>query len=365
MMKPFAQYMNRFLRLLLYPLSVLYGLITWLRNRLYDRGILSEIEFDIPTIAVGNLSVGGTGKTPHVEYLIRLLEYEYYVATLSRGYNRKTKGYLLANEDATAYTIGDEPLQFFKKFPDIAISVGEERALALPQLLMDVPDTEVVILDDAFQHRSIRPGINIMVTDYNHLFTRDHIVPFGRLRESRKGYERADCIIVSKCPKNLTVKEKKKIIAEIKPLPHQKIFFTAIKYGRCYHFMNGETEYLLPDTGVVVACGIADPQPLLEELKRRVGELKWLRFPDHYFYSEGDLDKIENAVSQLESDYKVIVTTEKDAARLDLFKDKIEKMRLPLTVISLNIYFLFKEGARFDQYVMDYMSDALAEQFNA
>lgn len=363
-MTTFPQYISRLFRLLLYPLSLLYGLITWLRNRLYDKGILSEIEFDIPTIAVGNLSVGGTGKTPHVEYLIGLLQYEYYVATLSRGYNRKSRGYLLAGEEATALTIGDEPMQFYKKFPDIAVSVGEERTLALPQLLMDAPDTEVVILDDAFQHRSIKPGINVMVTEYHRLFTRDFIVPFGRLRESRNGYKRADCIIVSKCPGDLSVKEKEKIIAEIAPLPRQEIFFTAIKYGRCYHFLHGETEHLLPDMGVVVACGIANPQPLLEELQYRVGELKLLRFPDHHFYSDADLDKMEDALSQLKSNYKIILTTEKDAARLDLFKEKITRMKLPLVVISLNIYFLFKEKPYFDQYIMDYMSDAMAEQFN-
>lgn len=363
-MKTFPQYIDQIFRLLLYPFSLLYGLITWMRNRLYDKGILSEIEFDIATIAVGNLSVGGTGKTPHVEYLIRLLQYEYYVATLSRGYNRKTQGYLLADEDATARTIGDEPMQFYKKFQDISVGVGEERALALPQLLMDAPETEVVILDDAFQHRSVKPGINLMVTEYHHLFTRDHIVPFGRLRESRVGYKRADCIIVSKCPRGLSVDAKEKIIAEIKPLPQQKIFFTAIKYGRCYHYLSGETEHLLPDTGVVLACGIANPQPLLRELQNRVGELKLLRFPDHHFYSDTDLDKMEDALSQLQSKYKIILTTEKDAARLDLFKEKIIKMQLPLVVVSLNIYFLFKEKTGFDQYVMDYMSDAMAEQFN-
>ncbi len=363
-MNTFSQYIGRLFRLLLYPLSLLYGLITWFRNRLYDKGILSEIEFDIPTIAVGNLSVGGTGKTPHVEYLIRLLQYEYYVATLSRGYNRKTQGYLFADEEDTALTIGDEPMQFYKKFPDISISVGEERALALPQLLMDAPETEVVILDDAFQHRSVKPGINVMVTEFHHLFTQDHIVPFGRLRESRSGYKRADCIIVSKCPKELSVTEREEVLGEIKPLPRQAVFFTAIKYGRCYHYLSGETEHLLPDTGVVVACGIANPNPLLEELKYRVGELKLLRFPDHHFYSNEDLDKMENALSQLKSDYKVLLTTEKDAARLDLFREKIREKKLPLVIISLNIYFLFKEKPYFDQYILDYMSDAMAKQFN-
>ncbi|HLR38328.1 MAG TPA: tetraacyldisaccharide 4'-kinase [Chitinophagaceae bacterium] len=362
-MSVLSKNVGRFFKLLLYPLSLLYGLITWLRNRFYDKGILSEIEFDIPTIAVGNLSVGGTGKTPHVEYLIHLLMYEFYVATLSRGYNRKTKGYLYADENATALTIGDEPKQFLQKFPDISVSVGEERALALPQLLQDAPETEVVILDDAFQHRSIKPGINIMVTEYNRLFTRDHIVPFGRLRESRAGYKRADCIIVSKCPADLTTEKKQKIINEIRPLPHQKIFFSAIRYGRVYHFLTNETETLLPDTGVVVACGIANPTPLVERLKSRVNEIKLLRFPDHHFYTENELYQMEDAIAQLKSKYKIILTTEKDAARLDLFRKQIEKIQLPLFVVSLNIYFLFNENPYFDQYIMDYMSDAMAQQF--
>lgn len=363
-MKPIPTYISRFLKLLLYPLSLLYGIITWIRNRLYNKGILSEIEFDIPTIAVGNLSVGGTGKTPHVEYLIHLLMYEFYVATLSRGYNRKSSGYLFAQENATALQIGDEPMQFFKKFPDISVSVGEERALALPQLLQDAPETEVVILDDAFQHRSIKPGVNIMVTEYNRLFTRDHIVPFGRLRESRSGYKRADCIIVSKCPQEMTVRKKEQLIKEIQPLPSQKIFFSAIRYGRVYNFLTNETETLLPDTGVVVACGIANPVPLTERLKTRVEEIKLLRYADHHFYKENDLYQMKDALRQLESKYKIILTTEKDAARLDLFRSKIKELKLPLFVVSLNIYFLFKEKPYFDQYIMDYMSDAMAQQFN-
>ena len=363
-MKTIAKYGGRFFKLLLYPLSLLYGGMTWLRNRLYDQGLLSEIEFDLPTIAVGNLSVGGTGKTPHVEYLIGLLQSEYYVATLSRGYNRQSKGYQFADEHATALTIGDEPMQFHKKFPDIAVSVGEERALALPQLLMDAPETEVVLLDDAFQHRSIKPGINIMVTEYQRLFTRDYIVPFGRLRESRVGYKRADCIIVSKCPRDLSVQEKRRLLAEIKPEPEQVVFFTAIKYGRCYHYLTGETEDLLPDTGVVVACGIANPDPLIDTLKDRVSELKLLRFPDHHFYREQELETMAEAVATLSTPYKVVLTTEKDAARLDLFREKIAAMGLPLVVISLKIVFLFKEKADFDQYVFDYIHDAMAEQFN-
>lgn len=349
---------------MLYPFSVLYGVITWLRYRLYDQGLLTEIEFDIPTIAVGNLSVGGTGKTPHVEYLIRLLQDEFYVATLSRGYNRATEGYLFAGEHATARTIGDEPMQFYLNFPDIAVGVGERRALALPQLLMDAPDTEVVLLDDAFQHRSVKPGLNLMITEYQRLFTRDHIVPFGRLRESRRGYRRADCIIVSKCPADLSVAEKRRITREISPLSHQKLFFTTLGYGRCYDFMTGETEHILPGTGIIAACGIANPDPLLAYLLGRTDEVKLLRFPDHYYFSTNDLYKMRDALSQVTAAYKMIVTTEKDAVRLRLLEDQVREMKLPVFVIPLRVSFLFQQGPEFNEYIKDYVNHARSVQFN-
>lgn len=355
---------DKIFRLLLYPFSVLYGLITWLRNGLYNKGIFSEIEFDLPTIAVGNLSVGGTGKTPHVEYLIRLLREKFYVATLSRGYNRRSRGYLFGDEKASALTIGDEPMQFYQKFPEIAVGVGERRALALPQLLMDAPDTEVVLLDDAFQHRSIKPGINIMITEYNRPFTHDYIVPFGRLRESRKGYQRADCIIVSKCPVNMDVKEKQKLTREIRPLAHQQLFFTTLVYGRCYDFISGEKEYVLPHTGVMVACGIANPEPLLHYLMTKTEEVKLLRFPDHYYYKTEDLDKMEDGLSQLSCEHKMIITTEKDAVRLRLLQDEIIQRKLPLFILPLDIAFLFDEKDKFDQYIIDYVYHAQEAQFN-
>lgn len=354
---------NQFLRILLYPFSILYGVITWIRNRLYDKGILTEIEFDIPTIAVGNLSVGGTGKTPHVEYLISLLQEHFFVATLSRGYNRNTKGYLFAGEGVTALTLGDEPMLFYTRFPDIAVSVGERRALALPQLLMDAPDTEVVLLDDAFQHRSVKPGLNIMISEYQRLFTRDHIVPFGRLRESRQGYRRADCLIVSKCPKDMGVAEKEALTREIAPQPGQRLFFSAMRYGRCYDFLTGEPEHLLPHTGIVVACGIADPRPLTDYLLTRTEEVKLLRFPDHHYFTGDDLEKMEDGLRQLRSDYKMIITTEKDAVRLRLLRDRIKAMRLPIYVLPMRVVFLFSEGEAFDRYVMDYVYDARAAQY--
>ncbi|MGH2645863.1 MAG: tetraacyldisaccharide 4'-kinase, partial [Chitinophagaceae bacterium] len=324
---------------------------------------LTEIHFDIPTIAVGNLSVGGTGKTPHIEYLIRLLQQHYYVATLSRGFNRTTQGYLFADETSTALTIGDEPMQFYHQFPDIAVGVGERRGLALPQLLMDAPDTEVVLLDDAFQHRSIKPGLNIMITEYSRLFTKDFIVPFGRLRESRKGYVRADCMIVSKCPADMNADSRQKVRKEIKPLTHQQLYFTALRHGSCYNFLTGETEPILPDTGIMVSCGIGNPQPLLDYLVTQSKEVKLLRFPDHYYYREDDLDKMQDGLSQLTSSYKMIITTEKDAVRLRLLKEKIKLVKLPLFVIPMNVYFLFNEAETFNQYVFDYINNARAKQY--
>lgn len=358
-----SDYINNILRILLYPFSVLYGLITWIRNILYDKNILTEIHFDIPTIAVGNLSVGGTGKTPHIEYLIRLLQTQYYVATLSRGYNRSTKGYLFADEKATAITIGDEPMQFHRQFPDIAVGVGERRGLALPQLLMDAPDTEVVLLDDAFQHRSVRPGVNIMITDYNRLFTKDYIVPFGRLRESRKGYIRADCIIVSKCPTDISADTRQKIRKEINPFTHQQLYFTSLLYNSCYHFLTGEKEPILPGTGIIVACGIANPRPILQYLNTLSKEVRLLRFPDHYYFNLNDLEKMKDGLSQLVSPYKMIITTEKDAVRLRLLEKNISNLHLPLYILPMKVYFLFDEGETFNRYIFDYVTEARAKQF--
>jgi tetraacyldisaccharide 4'-kinase len=347
----------------LYPLSLLYGVITWARNRLYDQGVLTEIEFDIPTIAVGNLSVGGTGKTPHVEYLIRLLSSQYHVATLSRGYNRETRGYLFAGEHSTARTIGDEPMLFHLHY-DVAVGVGERRALALPQLLMDAPDTEVVLLDDAFQHRSIKPGLNIMVTEYRHLFTRDHIVPFGRLRESRAGYQRADCVIVSKCPGNMSSQQRKQLREEIRPQAHQQLFFTHLKYGSCYEMLSGEREHILPDTRVMVVCGIADPAPLLDYLATLARDVRLLRFPDHHYFTADDLDRIEDGLSQLGDGFKMIVTTEKDAVRLALLEDQLVSRKLSLYVMPLEVAFLFSEKDIFDEYIFNYVNHARIAQFN-
>lgn len=283
----------KYLKIPLYPLSLLYGLVMWIRNRFYDKGLLTAVEFDIPVIAAGNLSVGGTGKTPHVEYMIRLLKDQFKTATLSRGYNRRSSGYLLADEHSTAADIGDEPMQFHAKYPDIKVCVGEERMLAIPQLLGDEPEMEVILLDDAFQHRSVKPGMNIMITEYNRLFTRDHVVPFGRLREGRSGYKRANCIIVSKCPPDMSLAEKAALEKEINPLPYQRLFFTTLQYGTLFDMTTGQPVNVSPSATVLLACGIARPEPLLEKLQQQFSKVYLLAFPDHYYYSEKDLAKIK------------------------------------------------------------------------
>lgn len=354
--------MWRYLSYLLYPFSLLYGLVLWVRNRLYDKGVLTAVQFDLPVISVGNLSVGGTGKTPHVEYLIRLLKQPFNIATLSRGYNRKTKGFLLAKADSTAADIGDEPMQFHQKYPGVTVCVGEERMLAVPQLLGDRPETQVILLDDAFQHRSIKPGLNIMVTDHSRLFTRDHVVPFGRLREGRKGYHRASCIIVSKCPPDLSEQQRQSIIREINPLPHQRVFFTALQYGQPYGLF---TEEMPPSSAsILVACGIARPEPLVQHLLHQYANVHLLSFPDHYYYTQKDLDKMKLELEHLEGPQKFIFTTEKDAVRLHLLEERIKNMQLPFAVVPVEVKFLFDEAESFNSYIFDYVQEAmLAAQY--
>ena len=213
-------------KFLLLPFAWIYGVLVFFRNRLYDLGIFKSTQFEIPTIGVGNITVGGTGKSPHIEYLIRLLQDRFTLATLSRGYGRTTRGYVLAGEDSDALEIGDEPAQFKSKFPNVAVAVAEHRVLGIPELLTDKPDTNVIFMDDVFQHRAIKPGLSILLTDYSRIFPEDYLFPVGRLREWRWAYKRADIIVVTKCPKELPPFERRAIVAKIKPKPYQEIFFS-------------------------------------------------------------------------------------------------------------------------------------------
>ncbi len=340
-------------RFVLFPLSVLYGFIIWLRNKLYDKNILQSISFNFPIICVGNLAVGGTGKTPMVEYLVRLLKEDHKVATMSRGYKRKTKGFAIANQNTTALDIGDEPMQFYKKFPDIIVSVAEERLVSIPQLLHDKPETSVIILDDAFQHRQVKAGLNILLTEYKDLFTRDFILPAGDLRDIKASYKRADIIIVTKCKSHLTEEEKNNIIDEIKPLSHQKVFFTKIEYGSPYHLFNKQEKFLSPDTNILLVCGIANPKPIKEILNTYAATYDMMRFRDHHIFNIDDLKEIKKQYEKLDSENKIILTTEKDGVRLAKFENELKE--LPIYVFPIKHKILFGEDAQLNFLVSTFI----------
>ncbi len=342
------------LKPLLYPFSLLYGLVVWLRNKLYDIGLLSGVQFSLPVISIGNLSVGGTGKTPHIEYLLRLLQYEYKVATMSRGYKRKTRGFMLAGNQTTAREIGDEPMQFFVKFPETIVSVCEDRMTGIPELLSRRPDAEIVLLDDAFQHRSVRPGLNLLITDYSRPFYKDFILPFGSLREGRNAYRRADIIIVSKCPFLMPETEQKSIIERIAPLSHQEVFFSGIEYGLLSDFFTGAGVHLPAQQDILLICGIARPEPVVKYLQESGHSVHLLSYPDHHYFSDHNLEEINTAFNNLSGQNKIIVTTEKDAARLALNKKLLSAWNIPIYILPIQVVFLNNKN-RFEELVMQYI----------
>ena len=340
-------------RYLLFPFSFIYGGIIWLRNWLYNKNYFKSIPFNFPLICVGNLAVGGTGKTPMVEYLIRLLKNDFNAATLSRGYKRKTKGFGIANENTTALEIGDEPMQFHKKFPDVTVVVGEERLVAIPQLLQEKPATEVIILDDAFQHRSVKAGLNILLTEYKDLYTRDLMLPAGDLRDIRSSAKRAAIIIVTKCKPNLTEKEKQEIIDELDPAAHQTVYFTKIEYATPYHLFTKIEINFSQNADILLVCGIANPRPLKEFLTANVHSYDMLRYQDHHIFDSDDLTEIKKQFAKIKSAEKLILTTEKDGVRMQKFENEL--VDFPVYVLPIRHSFLFDEAAKFDQQVIDFI----------
>lgn len=340
-------------RILLLPFSLLYGLGVAIRNWMFDRGFLRSSRFGLPLVCVGNLSVGGTGKSPMVEYLVGLLKDEFRVATLSRGYKRKTRGYALAKPSTTALEIGDEPMQFHLKFPDVPVAVGEQRLEAIPQLLHDHPETQVIILDDAFQHRWVEAGLNILLTDYHNLFTRDFYLPTGDLRDLKSSYRRAQIIVVTKCPPVLTEKERQKIIREIGPLPDQEIFFTHIEYGDLYHLQTRAVVGLEEHTEVLLVTGIANPRPLKKLLEEKTHSYHLQQYPDHHIFTIDDLRDIRQRFEKMQAADKLILTTEKDAVRLEKFGD--EMAGLPFFVIPVRHRFLFDGAPLFNNRVREFI----------
>jgi tetraacyldisaccharide 4'-kinase len=352
-------YSNLFLksfRILLFPLAIVYWLIIFIRNKLYDKRVFTSAEFGIPLICVGNLSVGGTGKSPMVELLVKHLRKDFKVATLSRGYKRKTRGYALANQNSTALEIGDEPMQFHLKFPDVPVAVGEERLDAIPQLLQDKPEIQCIILDDAFQHRAIKAGMNILLTDYSNLFTRDFFLPTGDLRDLKSSYRRAEIIIVTKCDPALSEKNKQEITAEIDPLPNQHIFFTANSYTDMYHISrSGDVRKLDMNLEVLLVTGIANPQPLKDLLHDHCKTYYMQHFPDHHIFSIDDWREMKKRFEKIDAKQKIILTTEKDAVRLVKFGSELNEV--PLYVLPLEHQFLFGDENNFFKLIKNFIRD--------
>jgi tetraacyldisaccharide 4'-kinase len=351
----FSNFFLKSFRILLLPFALIYWLAIAIRKWMYDKKIFQSASFGLPVICVGNLSVGGTGKSPMVEYMVEMLKDKFNVATLSRGYKRKTKGYTLANDNSTALEIGDEPMQFHLKFPDVSIAVGEERLEAIPQLLHDKPETQVIILDDAFQHRTIKAGLNILLTDYGNLFTRDFYLPTGDLRDLKSSYKRAEVIVVTKCPPELSEEESNKIINEINPLPAQTIFFTKIQYEEPYHISTKKNIHFTEKKEVLLVSGIANPKPLKKLLEDYSEVYYMMQYPDHYIFTIDDLKEIKKRFENIDSKNKIILTTEKDAVRLVKFNNAINE--LPLFVLPIRHRFLFNGEKRFNQLTIDFIQN--------
>lgn len=347
---------NTLVKILLSPFSLLYGFGVSLRDFFYRKGLLKGVEFNMPVISVGNLSVGGAGKTPHIEYLIRLTKDYLNVATLSRGYKRKTKGYIEATPVSTAEQVGDEPLQFKRKYPEIMVTVSESRTFGIPEIMKNRPHTQVVLLDDAFQHRSVRPGLNILLTEFHHPFTKDYLLPSGRLREWRSAYQRADVIIVTKCPDDITEEERNQLLTDIQPLAHQRVFFSWYQHQRPYYLLNMQyvTE-LQKDWDVLLISAIARTDYLVDYLETKVNSVKTLEYADHHFFTKYDISHLKRTFENMPNKKKLILTTEKDAMRLELHKQFFQENKLPIFVVPVEVNFHFDEKGQFDELVKEFL----------
>jgi tetraacyldisaccharide 4'-kinase len=341
------------IRILLLPFSFVYALMVIVRNWCYDLKWMQSASFNMPLICVGNLAVGGTGKSPMVELLIKKLKDQFRIAVLSRGYMRKTSGYALADEDATALDIGDEPMQFKMKFPDVPIAVGEERVVAIPQLLHDLPDTKVIILDDAFQHRAVTAGLNILLTECSNLFTRDWYLPTGDLRDQKKSYKRAEVIVVTKCDPAFSLKERNDIINEICPLENQEVFFSYINYGEPYHIRSRAKIQFSDSMEVLLVSGIANPTPLKKYLDEQTQAFYEMDYSDHHIFTIDDLKSIIKRFDGISTSNKIILTTEKDSVRLTKFAEALKD--LPMYVIPIESGFLFQEEKRFTEIITSFI----------
>ena len=351
------------LKLLLYPFAWLYGIAVYIRNQLYDLNILKSEEFDVPIISIGNITVGGTGKTPHVEYLVNLLKEKFEVATLSRGYKRITKGFRYVETASIVSEVGDEPLQIKNKFPEIIVSVCENRVIGAEKLLNTnnkvIPD--VVLLDDAFQHRRITPGINILLIDYNRQIKEDSLLPVGRLREGIAQMRRANIIIFSKCPNEITPITRRIHMKNVDLKPYQELFFTTLDYQKIKPVFNALE--LIDDVikekvyTFLVVTGIAFPKPINKYLKQFSNKIESIVFPDHHNYSNDDIVSIMQKFDSIIANKKIIITTEKDSMRLKDMEGLPDEFKSALHYLPVKVKFLDNEGKVFNKKILNYVGE--------
>jgi len=352
------------LKIILYPLSLIYGIVVFFRNRFYDLGILKSHDFDIPVISVGNITVGGTGKTTHIEYLAALLKEQYEVAVLSRGYKRKSKGFRWVEVETTVDEAGDEPVQIKRKFPDITVAVCENRLTGIRRLFSEEnPKTpDVVLLDDAFQHRRINPGINILLIDYNRPVWNDSLLPAGRLREGSVQVRRAGIIIFTKCYESEVSPIQRRIISkEINLKPYQQLYFSTYQYDSIKNLFSGNELsgdfYKDKSWSVLVVTGIANPAPLYDYINEFAGDLKYLPFPDHHNFSGKDIELITKELESIERENKIIITTEKDAVRLKDMPGLSDMLKEAMFVLPVKVKFLYENEKLFDKKILNYVGE--------
>lgn len=351
-----------FFKTILLPFSWLYGAGVYLRNLQFDLGIRKGVTFSIPLIVIGNLSAGGTGKTPMIEYLLRRLQPHTRMGVLSRGYKRRTHGYLQVDVGSDAEATGDEPLLIKQKFPDSLVAVSESRTLGVASMLQEDESLNCILLDDAFQHRQVTSGFNVVLTAYNNPYSRDVLLPAGTLREPASGAKRSQAIVVTKCPATLSGEEKKSLCMELKAYPDQPVFFSSLSYREPYLLTDATRKISIePGDHVLLFCGIANPEPLVRYLDQQAAKVQLIRFADHHVYTLNDFRMIRKKLEAMEGDRKILMTTEKDAVKLRSKPEIFNNEYPEVFSIPAEVVFLGEDGKGFDDLVTHYLTQFAPE----
>jgi tetraacyldisaccharide 4'-kinase len=353
---------NLIKNIILFPFSIIYGIITGIRNWLFDQSILPSTSFDIPTISVGNLAVGGTGKTPHTEYILSILQSEWKSSMLSRGYKRKTKGFILADQKSNSQILGDEAFQIYQKFPKVTVAVDEKRVHGVNRLLELIPDIQLVVLDDAFQHRYIQAGLSILLTDFSNLYSQDMLLPAGNLREWKSGSKRANIIMVTKCPEDMKPIDMRIYESELHPETNQMLFFSSFIYDELKPvFPEKEPEEWTfqkikeSNADILLVAGIVSPEPILEKLANYTDSVKTLFFDDHHDFQPKDFSLISKQFDMDTTIDKLILVTEKDAARLVLNPNFPETLKSRTFALPIRVEILHDQETLFIQKIKNYV----------